>query len=248
MGIALVMWDVSDTLLGVTDETAAESGTDVRIPAAIPALVIAVPVAIGAVLGFAGGPLLRGLANVLDSTPVEAPGWLQLLGDLPQGWSLAVMLGLGVIVGVVLTVFTFREALSLRVFDDHIESAVVGREGWTERSTTTAVFRDTATVVLLRRNAAPVLLPNAEDLREQDLKAAFERHAWPWHDADPHADEYERWVDGRPDFTADEHTLLRRRLEAGKNDTARIEADDALFDAGLVARADKKQLHVRRVT
>ncbi|GAA1251436.1 hypothetical protein GCM10009676_42800 [Prauserella halophila] len=232
----------------MTSESADGSSTGIRIPAAIPALVIAVPVVVGALLGFAGGPLLGGLANLLEGTPIGAPGWLHLLGDLPQGWSVAVMTGLGVVVGVVLTLFTFHEALSLRVLDDHVESRVEGREAWTERATTTAVFRDRATLVFLRRDAAPVRLPGAQDLRERDLRAAFERHSWPWRDGDPHADEYERWVDGSPAFTAGEHTLLRRRFDAGKDDTARIEADDALFGAGLVARTDKKRLHVRRVS
>ncbi|MCR3720016.1 MULTISPECIES: YqeB family protein [Prauserella salsuginis group] len=232
----------------MTSDYAADSVTDVRIPAAIPALVIAVPVAVGVLLGFAGGPLFRGLANVLEDTPIGAPGWLHLLGDLPQGWSVTVMTGLGVAVGVVLMLFTFREALSLRVLDDHVESQVEGREAWTERATTTAVFRDRATLVFLRGDAAPVRLPGAQDLRERDLRSAFERHSWPWRDGDPHAGEYERWVDGSPGFATQEHTLLRRRLEVGKDDTARIEADDALFAAGLVARTDKKQLHVRRVS
>ncbi|GAA1206249.1 YqeB family protein [Prauserella alba] len=232
----------------MTSDPSAESGTGLRIPAAIPALVIAVPVAVGALLGFAGGPLFRGLANVLEGTPIGAPGWLHLLGDLPLGWSVTVMTGLGVVAGVVLTLFTFREALSLRVFDDHVESQVEGREAWTERAGTTAVFRDRATLVFLRRDAAPARLPGAQDLRERDLRAAFDRHSWPWRDGDPYAGEYERWVDGSPGFTADEHTLLRRRLDAGKDEAARIEADDALFAAGLVARTDKKQLHVRRVS
>ncbi|MCP2252885.1 hypothetical protein LY13_001629 [Prauserella aidingensis] len=239
---------MSGILLRVTSASADESGTDVHIPAVIPALVITVPVAVGALLGFAGGPLIRGLTTVLDGTPVGAPGWLHLLGGLSPGWSVAVMTGLGVVVGVVLALYTYREALSLRVFDDHVESEVEGREGWVERATTTAVFHGRPALVFLRRDAAPVRLSGAQDLREGDLRSAFERHDWPWRDGDPYADEYERWVDGRPGFTADEHTLLRRRFEAGKDDAARIEADDALFAAGLVARSDKKQLHVRRVS
>lgn len=241
------MWAGMASSRVVTSASEAESGTDVSVPAAIPAVAAAVPIAIGVLLGFAGGPLLRWLADLLESTPIGAPGWLELLGDLPQGWSLVVLTGLGLVVGIILALYTVHEALSLRVFGDHLESEADGREGWTERATTTDVFRDNATLVLLQRDAAPVRLPGADDLREGDLRAAFERHDWPWRGTDPHAGEYERWVDGRPGFTADEHTLLRRRHDAGKDESARIEADTALFAAGLVVRTQKKQLHVRRV-
>ncbi|GHH68819.1 CysS/YqeB C-terminal domain-containing protein [Promicromonospora soli] len=76
------------------------------------------------------------------------------------------------------------------------------------------------------------------------VRDALEQHRYKWRDADLHEQQFERWVDGRPGFTAAEHEVLRRRLEKRKDAAARTDADLAAFR--LVARIRDDRIQVRR--
>ncbi|MFE5340094.1 hypothetical protein ACFQ80_07715 [Isoptericola sp. NPDC056578] len=221
--------------------------SEVRQPRWVPLLLLLATVAVGVGLGFALPPLARWLHGVLESTPLPSLGPVELLAGLPLVWSVPVLGGLGVVGGVLLALSTVGEALRLTVADDHLEHRTDDREGWVERADVGDVFRDGRYLVLLGRTGAPRERLDADTLRPDELRAAFEGHGWPWRDADPHERAYERWMDGRPGFSAAEHALLRRRLAERKDAAAVAEIDEALAAHGLAARVRDDRLQVRRV-
>ncbi|MFE5293938.1 hypothetical protein ACFQ8T_17310 [Isoptericola sp. NPDC056618] len=221
--------------------------SEVRQPRWVPPLVLLATVALGVVLGFALPPLARWLHGFLEGTPLPSLGPVELLAGLPLAWSVPILGGLGVVAGVVLALSTVGEALRLTVADDHLEHRTDDREGWVERTDVADVFRDARYVVLLGAAGAPRERLDADTLRRDELQAAFEAHGWPWRDADPHEHAYERWMDGRPGFSAEEHALLRRRLAERKDAAAVAEVDGALAAHGLAARVREDRLQVRRL-
>ncbi|MCK9792752.1 hypothetical protein M1843_03200 [Isoptericola sp. 4D.3] len=220
--------------------------SEVRQPRRVPLLVLLATVALGVGLGFALPPLARWWQALLEGTPLPGLGPVELLAGLPLVWSAPILGGLGVVGGVLLALTTIGEALRLTVADDHLEHRTDEREGWVERSDVADVFRDGRYLVLLGPSGAPRARLDADTLRKADVRAAFETHRWPWRDGDPHENEYERWLDGRPGFTAAEHALLRRRLDDRKDTRKAAEADAELAACGLAARVRDDRLQVRR--
>lgn len=221
--------------------------SEVRQPRWVPLLVLLAAVALGVGLGYALPPLARWLHRILEGTPLPSLGPVELLAGLPLAWSVPILGGLGVVAGVLLALSTVGEAMRLTVADDHLEHRTDAHEGWVERTDVADVFRDGRYVVLLGTTGAPRERLDADTLRRDDLRAAFEAHGWPWRTADPHERAYERWMDGRPGFSATEHALLRRRLAERKDAAAVAEVDEALAAHGLAARVREDRLQVRRL-
>lgn len=222
------------------------STTEVRQPPALPAVLGLLVLALGLVLGWFAAPIAGGLAGVIDASPLPVPELLQLVETLPLAWTLGILGGLGLVGGVLLALAVVEEAPVLTVADDHLEHEQEAREVWIERSDVGAVFRDKNDLVLLRRDGGLSARLDVDTLSAAKVRTALERSRWPWQDADPHEQQFERWVDGRPGFTAAEHAVLRRRLEEHKDVAARRKADEQLRVLGLVARIREDKIQVRR--
>jgi hypothetical protein len=220
--------------------------TEVRQPAALPILVGLGTLALGVVLGWFAPGLARGLVDLIETTPLPAPGVVRLIGTLPPQWSLGILGGLGLVGGAFLALATAWEAPRLTVADDHLEHAQDDRELWIERSDVGTVFRDEDDLVLLRPDGGLRARLDVDTLSRAKIRGALDQHRWPRQDADPYEQRFERWVDGRPGFTAAEHDALRRRLEDRKDAAARRQADEDLTALGLVARVRDDRIQVRR--
>ena len=220
--------------------------TEVRQHPALPTLLGLGVLALGIVLGWFAPALARGLVDLTEATPLPSPGLIRLIGTLPLEWSLGILGGLGLVGGGFVAFMTVGEAPRLTVADDHLEHAQEEREVWVERSDVGAAFRDKDDLVLLRPDGGLRARLDVDTLSGAKVRGALEQHRWPWLDADPHEQQFERWVDGRPGFTADEHAVLRRRLEERKDAAARRKADEDLAALGLVARIRDDKMQVRR--
>ncbi len=227
--------------------TTTPTPTEVRQPRWVPLLVLLATVGLGVGLGVALPPLARWLQGILERSPLPSLGPVELLAGLPFAWSVPILAGLGVVGGVLLAFSTIGESLRLAVADDHLEHRTDAREGWVERADVADVFRDGRYVVLLGPAGAPRERLDADTLRRDELRAAFQAHGWPWRDADPYEHAYERWLDGRPGFSAAEQALLRRRLAERKDPAVVAEVDAALAGHGLAARVREARLQVRRL-
>lgn len=220
--------------------------TEVRQPPALPAVLGLAVLALGLVLGWFAAPLAGGIAGLIDATPLPVPRLLTLIESLSLPWTLGILGGLGLLGGGFIAFMTVGEAPVLTVADDHVEHRQEEREVWVERSDVGAVFRDKEDLVLLRPDGGLRARLDTDTLSAARVREALAGHGWPWHDADPHEQQFERWVDGRPGFTPAEHEVLRRRLEERKDAAARRQADEDLATLGLVARVRDDRIQVRR--
>lgn len=221
--------------------------TEVRQHPALPVLLGLGVLVIGLVLGWFASPLAGGLGGLIEATPLPVPGLLELVESMPLAWTLGILGGLGLLGGAFIAFMAVGEAPALSVADDHLEHRQEEREVWIERSDVGAAFRDTRYLVLLRPDGGLRARLDADTLSWANVQAALEQHRWPWRSADPYEERFERWLDGRPGFTAAENEALRRRLEDRKDAAGLRKADDDLAALGLVARVRDDRIQVRRV-
>ncbi|MFC8799737.1 hypothetical protein ACFT2C_18535 [Promicromonospora sp. NPDC057138] len=222
--------------------------TEVRQPPALAALLGLGVLALGLALGWFAPALARGLVDLIEATPLPAPGPVRTIGTLTLPWSLAILGGLGLVCGAFFALMTVAEAPRLTVSDDHLEHRQEEREVWIERSDVGAAFREKNDLVLLRPDGGLRARLDVDTLSGATVRGALDQHRWPWRDTDPYEQRFERWVDGRPGFTAAEHEALRRRLEERADEAARRQADEDLAALGLVARVRDDRIQVRRAT
>ncbi|GEM_PF-297840 len=148
---------------------------------------------------------------------------------------------------------------------DHVTAVLVDRKDLVVlgRRTPTATDRPTSPAARTAPDAgvdivdgdahdAPVveLLHVRTELATHRLAAAFRSHGWPWHDGDPWAEEFRRWVPGDPSLPPSADAVLRARatmLQADKtSDAADLRRELARLDV-VVRDVDKVQ-HWRPAT
>lgn len=197
--------------------------------------------ALGAALGW--------LVARLPGWLLALPDWLFALPLLPGRARVAmvseaigptatiVLICIGAVGGAVLALSRYDTLGLVEVSDD-----VVGLQRSQERVEVPrarfgGAFLDGEELVILDTSSAEVARM-ATDLGPDRLAAAFERHGYAWSAGDPHADDYQRWLDGTPDLDAHLHALLRARREA-------LEKEDAADAAGLRADLAARGIVVR---
>lgn len=220
--------------------------THVRQPATIPVLFGAGVLALGAVLGLVAAPVAGWLVALLQRTPIPVHRLLQVVADLPLVWSLPVGLVLGVVGGVGLAGAIVHESLKLTVDSDGIEYQQKDRDGWLDHADVASVHRDGRYAVVLDHGSGVLARLDGDGIGTDRLRAALTQHGYRFLPADPFEADYRRWQDGRPELSGNEHRLVRRWREAGKDSTERIEAEADLREAHLAVRERDGRTQVRR--
>lgn len=215
------------------------------IPVVLAVIVAALGFGLGFVLPAIAGYLERGL----EATPFPAPGILHVIAGLPLSWSVPVMVVLGVIGAGFVAVAAHTEALTLTVYDDHVEYGQNGAEGWIDRDHVSGVYVDGRYLVFLNRLGTIRHRLDADTLSKTKVADAFRAHDYPWSQSDPYDAAYVTWLDGRPEFSEYEHALLRRLRTAHRNKDTQAQTDVCaeLADAGLITRVRDGKTQARRI-
>ncbi|WP_147916047.1 hypothetical protein [Ruania zhangjianzhongii] len=220
--------------------------TELRQSRAIPALFGAGVLALGAVVGVVAGPAAARLVALIERTPIPSPRLLEVLAELPLGWTLPIGLVLGAGAGVLLAGVITHESLKLTVSTDGLEYRQKDREGWLDHHDVASVHRDGRYAVVCDRERGVLARLDADGLSSERLRAALQAHGYRWLPADPFDADYRRWQDGRPAFTDAEHRLIRSWRKAGKDEEERAEAEVDLRAAHLAVRERDGRIQVRR--
>lgn len=191
--------------------------------------------AAGAIVGLIAQPLVRWLVETIDS----APGPLRLAGILPPPWAVLVLTVVGFAAGCLLAHQARAGTLRLSVDGEGVTLAQSGDERYIERPKVAEVYLDGKELVLLDRSGRQLARNKATDLPVGAVEHAFTAFGYPWAGfADPHEDEYKRWIDGHPELDPKTHDLLRARSRALADTRPGTAADlaDDLQAAGIVVR------------
>lgn len=199
------------------------------------------------VLGAGAGWLLSRLPGWLTQLPewvfalpvVPGPEQVALLAGLEGTVFTVVLTVLGMVGGALLALLSQDELAPVEVGPETVALRVGEERSEIDRARVGAVFVDGKDLVLLGTDTAE-LVRKRTDHPEERLRAAFTEQGYPWHDGDPHADAYRRWLDGMPGLDQHAHAVLRARQAALKEeeqeDVAELRTE--LARLGVVVREE----------
>ncbi|HKA67590.1 MAG TPA: hypothetical protein VKG85_00585 [Actinomycetes bacterium] len=184
--------------------------------------VLSVPVADRLVL-FVGLPLLGAAVGLV--LPVVARWALGLSTGLPmrplfrliaavdRPLEIAIEVGICVLVGLGIAIAAMREATRLTLTDTELRVSTEAGGRTLARADIASVFLDGKTLVALDHESRQ-LVRETHEMPKPALAAAFERHGYPWQDADPHADRYREWLADAPELPPAVNAVLAARQVA----------------------------------
>lgn len=215
--------------------------TVLRAPAWRTAGVYVVCALAGAGLGLLVGPLADWLVT-LPWAPMQGPA--ELIASIATPWLLAA----GTLAGLALGGAAHFEQLTIRLADDYVVLNRKGREQAFARADTALAFRDGKHLVLLGPGGGELSRQEC-DLSFRRVADAFTAHGYTWADADPHRDDFRRWVPNLPGLPTGANAILKAREEPLKEkgsdaDDVR-ELRDELARLGVVVRDEKRRQYVR---
>lgn len=156
---------------------------------------------------------------------------------------------IGVIAGIILSIFILSESLKVIISDDAIKLQIGDEQKIINKSDISAVYVEKKTLIILGKYSNELYRESLES-KIETTKNAFLYHRYPWKEEDPFIKQYKRWVLGHPDFSNQINALLYAREQALKND----EEDEAkqlrkdLVQLNIVIRDDKNAQYVRYAT
>ncbi|MEF9907552.1 YqeB family protein [Streptomyces sp. P9-A2] len=173
---------------------------------------------------------LQGPAELVASIP--APG-------LPAAGSVA---------GLALGLVAQHEQLVIRLSGDRVVLTRKGRAQEFSHDAIAAVFRDGKQLVLLGHEGGELTRQEC-DLDMGRVADAFAEHGYVWADADPHKDEFRRWVPDTPGLPEGANAILRARQESlekkSPSDDDVRELREELARLGVVVRDEKRRQYWR---
>lgn len=171
-------------------------------------------------------------------------GPVELVASVPAPWLPAA----GSVIGPALGVVAHYEQLVIRLSDDRVVLTREGRAQEFSCDAVAAVFRDGRQLVLLGHDGGELTRQEC-DLDVGRVAAAFTEHGYAWADADPHKDEFRRWVPDTPGLPEGANAILKARQESlekkGPSDDDVQELREELARLGVVVRDEKRRQYWR---
>ncbi|MFD3822095.1 hypothetical protein [Streptomyces sp. NPDC058625] len=195
----------------------------------------------GAGAGWLAGLLADWLVT-LPWAPLQGPA--ELVVSIPAPWLPAA----GSVAGLALGLVAQHEQLVIRLSDDRVVLTRKGRAQEFSRDAIAAVFRDGKQLVLLGHDGGELTRQEC-DLDVGRVADAFTEHGYVWADADPHKDEFRRWVPGTPGLPEGANAILEARQESlekkSSSDDGVQELREELARLGVVVRDEKRRQYWR---
>ncbi|MFM9578150.1 YqeB family protein [Streptomyces caniscabiei] len=195
----------------------------------------------GAGVGWLVGFLADWLVT-LPGVPLQGPA--ELVASVPAPWLPAA----GSVAGLALGLDAQHEQLVIRLSDDRAVLTSKGRAQEFSRDVIAAVFRDGKQLVLLGHDSGELTRQEC-DLDVGRVADAFTEHGYVWADADPHKDEFRRWVRDTPGLPEGANAILKARQESlekkSPSDDDVRELREELARLGVVVRDEKRRQYWR---
>jgi hypothetical protein len=201
------------------------------------------------VLGAGLGWLVAWAAGAIAGLPWAPFQFVfEWIDDAPDPQAALAAAGVGLVVGLVVSVLAVADMLVVRVGGGEVSLSRGGKKRSLARGDITGVFFDRSELVLLGRGSTE-LAREKTDLSKARVEAAFTAKDYPWlAGGDPHRDEFRIWTRLDDDLPGVAHGLLIDRaaaLEKGRSEEAAV-LREQLLKLGVVVRDDKKKQYWRR--
>lgn len=197
----------------------------------------------------AGWLLALGLDTIVNLSWAPFQGPLRLVDDITGSWTLPVLLGLGVVIGLALALAAYGEVATVTVEPGAITITRGDAVQRVARGDAATVFAEGAHLVVQDMSGRRRALAPIGDLPIDRLRGALTSHGYTWTEADPFEEAFSRWVENAPALPVGADAILaarQRALDKGHDQDAedfRLELDKV----GIVVRDDGKRQFWRPV-
>ena len=177
----------------------------------------------GPLVGLGIGWALPYVADWADRQPwVPFGGPLHLIASWGGSWVALTLLTAGVLAGLAFAANAIWETTEITVTGTEVRLTAKGHTDTIAAGDLAGAFVDGKRLVLLGKDGGE-LARRPHESKPAELAAAFTTHGHPWFDADPHAEEFLRWVPDSPGVSPAANALLAARATA----LEKKRADDA---------------------
>lgn len=180
--------------------------------------VVLFPVVLGTI-----GWFLPRLIDLVKKVPLFTDSKvIELFDSFNPFWVSIVLMITGVIIGVLLSLTVYSEALKMSIRDTEILINKDDKENKITKSDVKEVFMEDHIVVITGKRGQE-LLREKTDIKKAKVREGFLYHQYPWSEQDPYADDYKLWT--LEDCTVGENVnaiLYERRKAIREGDKRKI--------------------------
>lgn len=206
-------------------------------------ILIIIPPILGALLGWFM-PTIAGWLVKVPLIPFKGP--LEWIATLEGNWLSIIAMIVGVIAGIIFTLYVFHESLKITISDSEVKLEIKEKDETIEKKDIFAIFMEGKYLTFLGVDGVELYREQSDEKTEL-VEDAFKYHGYSWAGADPFENQYQRWIADYPDLPSHVNALLSAREHALKNDEdeeAQILRKD-LAKLGVVIRDKDKRQYVR---
>ncbi|MEU7820651.1 hypothetical protein [Catellatospora sp. NPDC049133] len=228
------------------NKTAPSKPSQLKVSTRRVAAMWATCVVIGAGLGWALRAVSEWAASV-DGMPLR--DWISVLAKVPDPYGTVLCVLLGMAFGAEVARRTLKDSVAVSVKPDLVIWRAGKQTRRIARAEISAVYLDGVDDLVFLGTDTGELARANNNLDEDAVKETFLRHGYPFFDADPHLEQYMRWVEDLPELSATANALLKARQKAleenAADDAAELRAD--LAKLGVIVRQNDDRQFYRLV-
>src|SRR5690625_5023043 len=173
---------------------------------------------------------------------------IQLLELFNPFWMSMFLMFVGIVIGVLLSVTVYSEALKMNISDREVLINIDDNETIISKSEVKAIFMESNEVVIIG-NKGQEILREKTDIKKEKIREIFLYHHYPWCEQDPYIDEYKLWTLQDHSLGENINSLLYERRNAireeDKKKAKNLKMD--LNELGIVVKDHGENQYIRSV-
>lgn len=173
---------------------------------------------------------------------------IELLLSFNLFWVSIILMSVGGIIGVLLSLTVYSEALKMIVGDQEILINKDDKEKKIRKSEIKNIFMEANTVVITG-NKGQELLSEKTDVKKEKIRDIFLNHHYPWSEQDPYVDQFNLWTLEDHTFGKNAYDILYDRRnairEGDKKKAKNLKMD--LNELGIIVKDQGEDQYVRKI-
>ncbi|GGB54095.1 hypothetical protein F3157_14675 [Virgibacillus dakarensis] len=173
---------------------------------------------------------------------------IQLLDSFNPFWVSIILMFVGVVIGVLLSLTVYSEALKMSISDQEILINKDEKEKTIRKSEIKEIFMEDNEIVITG-NKGQELLSEKTDIKKEKIREIFLQHHYPWSEQDPYVDEFVLWTLEDNTFGEKINAILYKRRnairEGDKKKAKNLKVD--LNELGVVVKDQSDNQYVRKI-
>ncbi len=174
-------------------------------------------------------------------------GAIEWFFSLNTPWMTWVGLVIGMIVGLLFSMYVFSETVKMKVTDEAMELTAKEQKRRMTKAEISAIYLEHKQLVFLGEKGEELLREEKPEVSTEKIREAFLIYDYAWKDTDPYAGAYFLWVEQHPELGELANTLLASREKALREEEAKKAKTirQELANLGIVVYDEGSRQYIR---